>query len=247
MTLVMILEAILFASDKPVSISELDRILPDYNPGEIRVALESLQSDYDSMNRSFVLKHVAGGYEFRTKPEYAPYIVNMLRSSPAKLSRAAMETLAIIAYKQPIIRQEIEVIRGVDVGGILRTLLEKNLIKVMGRKNIPGKPLIYGTTSRFLEVFDLEDIKSLPEMKEIKELEPDEDQQDLFRTQERPDKEEQYKAPGETETLRGFPRGEDGEERAAEEKAGGNATITSDDERGEEEGGGAKAENSDED
>lgn len=190
MNLVMILEAVLFASDKPVSLSDMNRLLPDSNLDEIRDALEILRNQYEEMNRSFLLKQVAGGYEFRTKPEYAPYIVTMFRTSPARLSRAAMETLAIIAYKQPIIRQEIELIRGVDVGGILRTLLEKNLIKVMGRKNIPGKPLIYGTTSRFLEVFDLEDIRSLPRLKEIKELDSDEDRQDIFRAEGRLDEEE---------------------------------------------------------
>ena len=212
--LIMILEAVLFASDKPVSVSELNRILPDSSPDEIRGALDSLGDEYRAMNRSFVLKQVAGGYEFRTRAEYAPYIVNMLRASPARLSRAAMETLAIVAYKQPIIRQEIEALRGVDVGGILRTLMEKNLIRVVGRRNIPGKPLIYGTTSRFLEVFDLEDIKSLPDLKEIKELESDEDRQDLFRAEERPQREEQRETSGEAEALRGLSAGEAGEEKA---------------------------------
>jgi segregation and condensation protein B len=192
----MILEALLFAADKPVSMSEFNRILPDYDSSRIQQALHKLENDYQRMNRSFVLKQVAGGYEFRTRPEFASYIVKMLRSAPARLSRAAMETLAIIAYKQPIIRQEIEVLRGVDVGGILRTLLEKNLIKVIGRKNIPGKPLIYGTTSRFLEVFDLLDIKSLPDLKEIKELESDEDPKGQFKP------EYQQEHEGESSTYR---------------------------------------------
>jgi segregation and condensation protein B len=178
--LALILESVLFAVDKPVSVQEFKRILPDCDSADILIALQALQKDYQEMNRSFVLKQVAGGYEFRTKAEYAPYVIKMLRTSPSRLSRAAMETLAIIAYKQPIIRHEIELLRGVDVGGILRTLLEKNLIKVVGRKNIPGKPIIYGTTSHFLEVFDLQDIKSLPELKEIKELESDENRQEAF-------------------------------------------------------------------
>jgi segregation and condensation protein B len=179
----MILEALLFAAEKPISMIEFKRILPDEDGDRIKQALDTLQSDYQTMDRSFILKQVAGGYEFRSKPEYAGYIIKMLRTTPARLSRAAMETLAIIAYKQPVIRQEIEVLRGVDVGGILRTLLEKNLIKVVGRKNIPGKPLIYGTTSRFLEVFDLLDIKSLPQLKEIKELETDEDPKEPFKAE----------------------------------------------------------------
>jgi segregation and condensation protein B len=122
------------------------------------------------MERSFCLKEVAEGYQVRTRSAYAPYVLTMLKSSPSRLSRAALETLAIIAYKQPIIRQEIEQFRGVDVGGILRTLLEKDLIRIMGRKTIPGRPLIYGTTKRFLEVFDLKDLESLPKLKEFKDF-----------------------------------------------------------------------------
>jgi segregation and condensation protein B len=103
----------------------------------------------------------------------------MLRTSPTRLSRAALETLAIIAYKQPILRQEIERLRGVDVGGILKTLLEKNLIKIMGRKNLPGRPLIYGTTKKFLAVFDLKDLGSLPKLKEIRDFGTDESESTL--------------------------------------------------------------------
>jgi segregation and condensation protein B len=100
----------------------------------------------------------------------------MLKTSPTRLSRAALETLAIIAYKQPILRQEIERLRGVDVGGILRTLLEKDLARIMGRKNLPGRPLIYGTTKKFLAVFDLKDLGSLPKLKEIREFGSDEEE-----------------------------------------------------------------------
>jgi segregation and condensation protein B len=122
------------------------------------------------MGRSFTLKEVANGYQFRSRSEYGAYIMKMLQRSPNRLSNASMETLAIIAYKQPILRQEVERLRGVDVGGILRALLEKDLIKVMGRKNLPGRPLIYGTTKKFLEVFDLKDLESLPKLKEFKAL-----------------------------------------------------------------------------
>ena len=124
------------------------------------------------MDRSFTVEEVAEGFHMRTRSLYAPYILKMLRDSPTRLSRAALETLAIIAYKQPIIRQEIERIRGVDAGGVLRALLEKNLIRIMGRKAIPGRPLIYGTTRKFLEVFDLKDLDSLPKLKEISDFIP---------------------------------------------------------------------------
>jgi segregation and condensation protein B len=172
----LIIEAFLFASDKPITANEIHSWLPYATISDVRQSLEELRTDYDTMGRSFSLKQVAKGYQFRTKAEYAPYVLQMLKTSPARLSRAAFETLAIIAYKQPILRQEIERLRGVDVGGILRTLLEKDLIRIMGRKNLPGKPLIYGTTKRFLEVFDLKNINSLPKLKEIKDLVSNEEQ-----------------------------------------------------------------------
>jgi len=166
----LIIEALLFASSKPLSVQEIHRCLPDVPAPDIRAALTGLQTTYDAMERSICLKEVAEGYQIRTRSAYAPYVLRMLRSSPSRLSRAALETLAIIAYKQPIIRQEIEQFRGVDAGGILRTLLEKDLIRIMGRKTIPGRPLIYGTTKKFLEVFDLKDLESLPKLKELKDF-----------------------------------------------------------------------------
>jgi len=169
-SLKLIIEALLFASDKPLTVKDIHSALPEANPSKIKSALRVLKYEYEAMGRSFSLKEIANGYQFRSRSEYGPYILKMLQSSPNRLSRAAMETLAIIAYKQPIMRQEIERLRGVDVGGILRTLLEKDLIRIMGRKNLPGRPLIYGTTKKFLEVFDLKDIDSLPRLKEIKSL-----------------------------------------------------------------------------
>lgn len=166
----LIVEALLFAADKPLSALEINGWLSEETQPNIGQALKELQAEYDAMARSFVLKEVAGGYQFRTSSGYSPYVLRMLKTSPTRLSRPALETLAIIAYKQPILRQEIERLRGVDVGGILRTLLEKGLIRIMGRKSLPGRPLIYGTTKRFLEVFDLKDIKSLPKLKEIKDF-----------------------------------------------------------------------------
>lgn len=167
-SLKLVVEALLFASDKPLTVKDIHSTLPEAHVSEIRSALRVLEYEYEAMGRSFCLKEIAGGYQFRSRAEYGPYILKMLQTSPSRLSRAAVETLAIIAYKQPIMRQEIERLRGVDVGGILRTLLEKDLIRVMGRKDLPGRPLIYGTTKRFLEVFDLKDIDSLPKLKEIK-------------------------------------------------------------------------------
>ena len=166
----LIIEALLFTADKPLSAQDIHACLPDVTTGDIKNALKELQAEYEDMGRSIAIKEVAKGYQFRTLSQYAPYVLSMLKTSPTRLSQAAMETLAIIAYKQPILRQEIERLRGVDVGGILRTLLEKDLIRTAGRKNLPGRPLIYGTTKRFLEVFELKDIGSLPQLKEINEF-----------------------------------------------------------------------------
>ena len=173
-SLKLVIEALLFSSDKPLTIREIQTCLEDTKPADIKSALEVLQYEYESLDRSFQLKEVAAGFQFRSKSEYGAYILKMFQTSPTRLSKAALETLAIIAYKQPILRHEIEKLRGVDVGGILRTLMEKNLIKIMGRKELPGRPLIYGTTKKFLEVFDLKDISSLPKLKEIKTLGTDE-------------------------------------------------------------------------
>lgn len=166
----LIIEALLFTSEKPLSARDLRNCLPEETAADIKQALKELQTDYDEMGRSIALKEVAQGFQLRTRSEYAPYILQMLKVSPTKLSQAAMETLAIIAYKQPILRQEVERLRGVDVGGIVRTLMEKGLVKIMGRKELPGRPLIYGTTKKFLEVFDLKNIDSLPKLKEVKDL-----------------------------------------------------------------------------
>jgi segregation and condensation protein B len=169
-SLKLILEALLFSSDKPLAVKDFHSCLPDVELSDIKSSLKVLEHDYEVLDRSFTLKEVAEGYQFRTRSEYGAYILKLLQSTPNRLSRPAMETLAIIAYKQPVLRHEIERLRGVDVGGILKTLLEKGLINIMGRKELPGRPLIYGTTKRFLEIFDLKDISSLPKLKEIKDF-----------------------------------------------------------------------------
>jgi len=176
-SLKLIVEALLFAADKPLAVREIRSCIPDSSTADIKSALKVLRYEYEAMGRSFALKEVATGFQFRSRNEYGSYILMMLQKSPSRLSRAAMETIAIIAYKQPILRQEIERFRGVDVGGILKTLLEKELVKILGRKDLPGRPLIYGTTKRFLEVFDLKNIESLPKLKEIKDFGTDEDEQ----------------------------------------------------------------------
>ncbi|MBN2419097.1 MAG: SMC-Scp complex subunit ScpB [Deltaproteobacteria bacterium] len=169
----MIIEALLFSSDKPLSVKDIHDVLPDVEKTEIKNSIKILIHDYEALDRSFLLKEVAGGFQFRSRPEYGSYILRMFQKTPNRLSRATIETLAIIAYKQPILKSEIERLRGVDVGGIIKTLMEKGLVKIMGRKELPGRPLVYGTTKRFLEVFDLKDLNSLPKLKEIKDFAAD--------------------------------------------------------------------------
>ncbi|RJP77574.1 MAG: SMC-Scp complex subunit ScpB [Desulfobacteraceae bacterium] len=165
-----IIESLIFVSKEPLSIHEVKKILPDIDAGEIRSALDALFREYEENKRGFYLREVAGGYQFRSRPEYRQWIAELIKPNPVRLSKAALETLAIIAYRQPIIRSDIEHIRGVDSGGILRMLMEKKLIRALGRKDIPGRPLIYATTKQFLAVFDLKDLKDLPSLKEIEEF-----------------------------------------------------------------------------
>ena len=165
-----IIESLVFVAESPLTFDQLKRLLPEVDALAIREALNQLLTDYQESQRGFVLREVAGGYQFRTRSEYHEYIKRLVHPSPPRLSRAALETLAIIAYKQPIIRSDIEHIRGVDSGGVIRMLMEKGMIRVLGRREIPGRPLIYATTKKFLETFDLRDLKDLPSPKEIEEL-----------------------------------------------------------------------------
>jgi len=165
-----IIESLLFVTEEPLSVQQFKSLLETEEVDAIRAALDALTDEYDRRGGGFELRQVAGGFQFRTRSEYSDWVKKLLKPSPAKLSRAALETLAIIAYKQPIIRGDVEHIRGVDCGGVLRMLLEKKLIRVLGRKDIPGRPMIYGTTRQFLEVFNLKDLRDLPSPKEIESL-----------------------------------------------------------------------------
>jgi segregation and condensation protein B len=165
-----ILESLLFVSEEALSVDRLKKIVAQAETQEIRQALGELQADYETRQGSFYLAEVAGGFQFRTRSEYTSWIRRLVDPRPVRLSKAALETLAIIAYKQPIIRAEVEHIRGVDCGGVLRQLLERKLIRVLGRKEIAGRPLIYATTKKFLETFELRDLKDLPTPKEIEEF-----------------------------------------------------------------------------
>lgn len=165
-----IIESMLFVSEDPLTIDRIKNVLAFADTKEIRNALKVLLDEYESRKGGFFLHEVAGGYQIRTRSEYTEWIKRLVKPNPRRISKASLETLAIIAYKQPVIRSDIEHIRGVDCGGVIRMLLERKLVRVLGRKKIPGRPLIYATTKQFLETFDLKDLKDLPTPKEIEEL-----------------------------------------------------------------------------
>jgi len=162
-----ILESFLFISDSPIRLETLVEILPESNKEAILEGIRQIQIEYEDRSKGIELVEVAGGYQFRTKPSWAGWVNRLKKAKAVKLSQAALETLAIVAYRQPVIRPAIEEIRGVDSGSVLHTLLEKGLIKMMGRKDLPGRPIVYGTTKTFLELFSLNTLSDLPSLKEI--------------------------------------------------------------------------------
>lgn len=165
-----LVESLLFVSDSPVSLDRLASLLEEVERADIRSALEAVEEDCRAEGRGVELVNVAGGYQLRSRPEHADYIRRLKKVKPVRFSPSSMETLAIIAYRQPVTRAEVEYLRGVDSGGVLKSLLDKKLIRILGKKDIPGKPLIYGTTREFMETFNLKDLASLPTLREIQEL-----------------------------------------------------------------------------
>jgi segregation and condensation protein B len=166
-----IIEALLFASDIPLTLLKLKEITEVESVKQVRKGIDSLNKFYEEKKSAMKVVEVAGGFQIVSKPEYAPYVQKMFRGRQAsRLTQRGLETLAIIAYKQPITKNEMENIRGVNVDGVVKTLLERNLIKIEGREKAPGNPLLYGTTRYFLEYFGLNSLTDLPKLKEIDEL-----------------------------------------------------------------------------
>ncbi len=164
------LESLLFISVEPLTFDTLKDLL-ELNKTELERIVKELVSEYHLKNSGVLVVEVAGGVQMVTNPASAPWIKKFLATAlPARLSRQSLETLAIVAYKQPIIKAEIEAIRGVNSDGVLRTLLERRLIKIIGRKEAPGRPLLYGTTKEFLQYFGLKDLSELPTLKEFQDI-----------------------------------------------------------------------------
>jgi len=165
-------EAVLFASDEPLSADRLAGIVGAGTVKDIRKHINNLNARYEAGNFTFRIEQIAGGYQMMTLGRYNHWLKKLLRArTDTKLSQAALETLAIIAYKQPVMRADIEAIRGVAAGEVIRGLMYKGLVKIVGRAEVLGRPMLYGTTKRFLEVFGLNTIKDLPKVEELKKPE----------------------------------------------------------------------------
>lgn len=163
-----VVEAVLFASDEPLNDARLAKIV-DGTPKQIRQHIDNLNEKYQANNNAFRIEQIAGGYQMLTLSQYNLWLKKLIRErGESKLSPAALETLAIIAYKQPVIRADIEAIRGVAAGEVLRSLCYKGLVKIVGRAEVLGRPMLYGTTKKFLEVFGLNTLRDLPKIEELK-------------------------------------------------------------------------------
>jgi len=171
MPLKAIVEAMLFAGEDPLGAERLAEAAgEDVTVGMVREAVRELMADYDAHGRAFTIEEIAGGFQLFTRPQFNPYLRKIVRArSEARFTQAALETLAIIAYKQPIMRVEVEDIRGVACGDMIRTLMQKGLVRVAGRGEQLGRPLLYGTTKKFLQAFGLASTKDLPDAKQLVE------------------------------------------------------------------------------
>ena len=170
------IEAIVFVSGNPLSLDRLKDIFDEATAEQIEAQVSLLQQEYIDRGSGLMLAEVAGGYQFATRPEHFGWIRKFKTvKTTTRLSKPALETLAIVAYKQPITRSEVEALRGVNIGGIMRNLMERRLVKIVGKKDVPGRPMMYGTTQEFLQYFGLKDLSALPTLKEFQELEAGEE------------------------------------------------------------------------
>ncbi len=165
-----IVEALVLASREPITATRIAEIVPGCTPSDAKELLKELDLEYERDDRAFEIWEVAGGYQIRTRAAFAGYLRQLQRERNFRLSRAALETLAVVAYKQPVTRSEIENIRGVDVGAVVRSLVERKLVRIAGHREVPGRPLLYATSKRFLEVFGFSRLDDLPTLREIDDL-----------------------------------------------------------------------------
>ena len=165
-----IIEAVVLASPEPISAARIAELLPRCNPTKVRALVKELNESYVESHRAFEIWEVAGGYQLRSLPEFAPYLKQIQKTRPLRLSGAALEVLSVVAYRQPVTRAEIDHIRGVDSGAVLRSLLDRQLVRIAGHREVPGRPIVYATTRRFLEVFGLSRLGDLPNLRELEDI-----------------------------------------------------------------------------
>lgn len=165
-----IVEAAILASPEPIAPTAIAELIPRCNPSQVRALTVELNAEYVEQRRAFEIWEVAGGFQFRSLPEFAPYLKQIQKTRPLRLSQAALETLSIVAYRQPATRAEVEQVRGVDAGAVIRSLLERQLLRIAGNREVPGRPIVYATTRRFLEVFGLSKLGDLPTLRALDEL-----------------------------------------------------------------------------
>lgn len=162
------IEALVFVSEKPITIEQISKALGGLDAACVRKLIEELKLDYEKQERGLRITQVAGGFQMITAANFAPFLKKLYKQrSPEKLSKPALETLAIIAYKQPLTRAEIESLRNVNVDAVMKSLGDKNLVRVCGRKKVAGRPFVYGTTREFLEYFGLKDLEELPKIEDF--------------------------------------------------------------------------------
>ncbi|NIA07359.1 MAG: SMC-Scp complex subunit ScpB [Actinobacteria bacterium] len=173
LTLQSVVEAILFASDEPLEASKIAKVAGAGDARQVRKLVQELNAEYSRRGAAYRIEELAGGYVMLTLPEYNSWLKQLLQTrQESKLSQAALETLAIVAYKQPVMRVTVEALRGVAAGEMIRNLMEKGLVKIAGRAEELGRPLLYGTTRKFLEVFGLNSLQDLPKVEELRPREP---------------------------------------------------------------------------
>ena len=166
-----VIEALLFSSEKPLALEQVKKVLDGYDTNQIRLIIEELRSDYERDKRGIRVVEVADGFRMITASDFAPFLKKFYKERKVeRLSRQGLETLAIIAYKQPLTKNEIEILRNVNADGVMSSLLGKNLIRISGRKKAPGRPFVYGTTKQFLEHFGLKSLDELPKMEDFSQM-----------------------------------------------------------------------------
>lgn len=188
-----IIEALLFASDKPLTIEQARKVLGHLEAPEARKILEDLKAEYEQSNRGMRITEIAGGFQMITAPSFAGFLRKLFKARHVeRLSKPALETLAIIAYKQPVTKMEVESFRNVNIDGVISSLLERSLVRICGRKKSPGRPYVFGTTRQFLEYFGLKTLEELPKMEEFSNLAAKNDIEEI---------EESHGQEGENETA----------------------------------------------